>query len=100
MRNLFKEPLTASNELFINYEFIQCVCEGRRGYEDKNVFQCAFCHFAYHLTCIRFDMVPAGSICPLCKLRKETVFCKVTHEPIKFNWYLSERGRELKVEFT
>jgi hypothetical protein len=98
VKNLFGEPLENSTLSFENFEYIQCVCEGKKGFDDKNSFQCSLCNFSYHLSCLKIESNPTGnSVCPLCILRKETVFCKVTYEPMKFNWHFNERGKELRV---
>ena len=86
---------------FARYEFIQCVCAGEAGLEGKDSFKCTLCSFSYHLQCMKIEKSPSiGAICPLCILRRETVFCKVNLEPMKFKWHFNERGRELKVEMT
>jgi len=40
-------------------------------------------------------------VCPICNLKKETIFCKVVQEPIKFNWYLQDKNpNHFKLEMT
>lgn len=70
-KNIFLQTLESSLTNFVRYEYIQCVCEGKRGVEDKVSFQCSVCNFSYHLYCLKMQSNPANnSICPLCILRK------------------------------
>lgn len=78
---------------FTSFEYIQCVCEGKYGNEKNQGFKCQNCNYSYHYNCLRIDKINKEQIlCPMCTLRKETIFCGVVKEPIKYNWYLHEKN--------
>ena len=94
-KNMFGEEMgSVIMKKFSSYEFIQCVCEGKYGFEYGSAFRCACCHYSYHFNCLKIERSSKEEVvCPICNLKKETIFCKVVQEPMKFSWYLQERSQ-------
>lgn len=60
----------------------------------NQAFRCSSCQYCYHYGCLRIEKATKEEvICPICNLRRETLFCKVVQEPIKFSWYLQEKNQ-------
>lgn len=83
----FHSNLEDIADRFLSYKFIQCRCEGEIA-DDRSAFSCTLCQYWYHADCLFLSLNPGRALCPLCMLRKESVFCKVQQEPIRFNWHL------------
>ena len=72
LKNLFGEDSRGLVlKKFQVYEYIQCVCEGKKNMEGYPSFRCTMCEYRYHYSCLKIEKATKEEvICPICNLRK------------------------------
>ena len=92
----YGKSLESELSLFESYRLVQCECEGRLT-EEKDVFICKSCDFAYHYDCIKIEDRDGADLCPLCVLRKPTMMSEMLGYPLMTAWHKTHDDFQFKL---